>query len=316
MAAPDGLQIMQENMAALEAGEDAPHNEDTVYDEPKPDEPEAEVVDEVIDDVVDDDIVGESDESGISEISKKDGYMTKEQWVESGKNPEDYMTEKEFSKVGELRDGDMTRQQLSKQNVQMESLMNEVLTNQNKMIDDAKASEREKVIAELKAEQKEAIEFQDADKALEIERKIVAEEEESKPKVEVKDDPDPEPQAPPGMVDWHNNNKHWYNVDLNAQTLINSELTKSQAKGVSFEDGIITAEAKVRKYYPQYFDDDPEAKPETKPNRPRPAGESSRRKGPATVKKSFKDLDPVMQSFAKKAAKASGMTEEQYMESM
>ena len=33
MSEPSGLQIMQENMAALESGEEAPHNDDTVYEE-------------------------------------------------------------------------------------------------------------------------------------------------------------------------------------------------------------------------------------------------------------------------------------------
>lgn len=311
MSEPSGLQIMQENIAALESGEEAPHNEGTVYEEAESNEPITEPVE--TEEVIDDEPIDEVDEPEVSELAKKDGFMSKEDWVASGKAEEDYMTPEEFSKVGELRDGDKTRQQLSKQLVQMESVMKETLKNSNQMIENAKKSERDKVIAELKAEQKEAVEYQDTEKALEIERKIIKEEAKDEEKPEVKPEENKPSQA---MADWFESNEHWYGVDTGASNLINSELTKCQKAGLPFEEGIIKAEAKAKKYFPQYFDD--VAETAAIPARPRAVSESSRRKGPPKggPKKTFKDLDANMQVFARKAAKASGMTESEYMENM
>lgn len=309
MSEPSGLQIMQENIAALESGDDAPHTEETVYEE---------AVEEVITEPTEE--VAETEEEAssepeISELAKKDGFMTKEQWVESGKSEEDYMTPEEFSKVGELRDdGGITRQQLSKRLVQMESVMKETLKNSSQMIEDAKKSEREKVISELKAEQKEAVEYQDTEKALELERKI--NDEEAKDKPEVKEEPE-ELGPSEAMTTWYDSNNHWYGTDQGATNLINAELTKFSKAGLPFEEGIIKAEIKAKKYFPQYFDDVDEPLPEKKiPARPKSVSETSRRKSSSEAKKTFKDLDPNMQVFARKAAKASGLSEAQYMESM
>lgn len=313
MSEPSGLQIMQENMAAAEAGEDMPHEEDTVYGEPDPD---LENIDNDLENDDDLDLDPDPDpDPEISEIAKKDGFMTKEQWVSSGKAEEDYMSEEEFSKVGELRDGEKTRQQLSKQYVQMESTMNEMLKSQQQMVENAKKTEREKVIAELKIEQKDAIEYSETEKALELERKIADEQAKDEVKPEVKGE---KPQAPQAMTDWYNNNKHWYSIDINASNLINAELAKHEAGGLPFEEGIAKAEAKARKYYPQYFDDaEPEKKKDDPPKIPRPASESSRKRGnQKESKKTFKDLDPAMQSIARRAAKASGLSESEYMENM
>jgi len=313
MSEPSGLQIMQENMAALESGEEAPHNDDTVYEEAAPDEPITEPVE--TEEVVDDEPIDEVVEPEVSELAKKDGFMSKDDWVASGKAEEDYMTPEEFSKVGELRDdSNITRQQLSKQFVQMESNMNEMLKSQRQIVEDARKSERDKVIAELKAEQKEAVEYQDTEKALEIERKINDEKAKAEEKPEVKPDENKPSQA---MSDWHGSNDHWYGVDEGASNLINSELIKSEKAGLPFEEGIIKAEARAKKYFPQYFDDIAEPEPEVKiPPRPRSVSETSRRKTKTESKKTFKDLDPAIQVFARKAAKASGMTETEYMENM
>lgn len=314
MSQPDGLQIMQENMAALEAGSDLPHDESTEYE---PDEKPVDNSDEEIEAKVDDEPeeIAEPEVDEVSDIAKKDGFMTKEQWKESGKDPEDYMTPDEFSKVGELRDGDKTRQTLSKQYVQMESAMNELVKGQQQMIEDARKSERDKVVSELKAEKAEAIEYNETEKAIEIDRKIIIEEAKDAP--EVKDET---PQAPQGMTDWFNSNEHWYSVDQGAANLVNSELSKYEKQGLPFEEGIVKAEAKVKKHFPQYFDDVEEVKtPDEKPAevkpRPRVASESSRRKpNQSESKRSFSELDPALQKIARKAAKASGLTEAEYME--
>ncbi len=119
------------------------------------------------------------------------------------------------------------------------------------------------------------------------------------------------------MTDWYNGNKHWYGTDVGASNLINAELTKHQEAGLPFEEGIIKAEAKAKKYFPQYFDDVAEVETKAPPARPRAVSETSRRKSSTKEsKKTFKDLDANMQVFARKAAKASGMTESEYMESM
>jgi hypothetical protein len=291
-----GEAIMAENMAALEAGEDMPHDEDMP----------------IIDDDVNNDIDDGTKElaEDLEAIASKDGYQSKEEWVESGKDPEDYMTKEEFAKVGDMRDGGMTRQQMSKSFVQLESAMKDMLSNQNQMLTDARNDERKKTLIDLEAKKKEAIDFQDTSEAIKLDREIVKLENESKPKT---------PEAPTNVQSWHDSNKHWYDNDTAAAGLVNSILAKNDAKGASFEDAIKEAETAAKKHFPYHFDDTADTSKDVtaqnrKPLRRTETGRSPKAKADDSNAKKFSDLDPAMATIARKAAKATGMTEKEYME--
>jgi hypothetical protein len=207
-----------------------------------------------------------------------------------------------------MRDGGMTRQQMSKSFVQLESAMKEMVTNQNKMITDARDDERSKTLSDLEAKKKEAIDFQDTDEAIKLDREIVKLSNEVKPKAQ---------EAPTNVQSWHDSNKHWYDNDSAAAGLVNSILAKNDAKGASFEDAIKEAETAAKQHFPYHFDDAPTSK-ETprKPLRRTETGGRAKPKADDANAKKFSDLDPAMATIARKAAKATGMTEKEYMENL
>jgi hypothetical protein len=293
-----GEEIMKANMEALDKGEEAPYPdvESTETVEEVVETEELEEVEEVVEEVEE-----------TSEVAKKDGYMTKQQWIDSGKPAEDYMSEEDFIKVGELRDGDDTKQQLSKKLVQMERTLKDVVTNQRSMIDSATEKAREETLASLNEQKKEAIEFQDAEGAANIERQIV-EAEANKPAEVDKNAPSDEMQA------WYNENESWYNVDGAATGLLNSQLVKYEKEGKPFSEGVELAMETVKKHFAYHFED-VETKTTSKPTRTRVATEKSQKKSTSTKNtKTFADLDPDEAQIAKVGAKMAGMTESEYME--
>ena len=293
-----GEEIMKANMEALDKGEEAPY----------PDVESTETTEEVVEteEVEEVEEVEEAEET--SEIAKKDGYMTKQQWIDSGKPADDYMSEEDFIKVGELRDSDETRQQLSKKLVQMEATLKDVVSNQRSMIDSAADKAREETLASLNEQKKEAIEFQDAEGAARIEREIV-EAEGNKPAEVDKNAPSDEMQA------WYNENESWYNVDGASTGLLNSQLVKYEKEGKPFSEGVELAMETVRKHFSYHFEDEAAPKTTSKPTRTRVATESSRVKPSQTKNtKTFADLDPDEAKIARVGAKMAGMTETQYME--
>jgi hypothetical protein len=219
------------------------------------------------------------------------------------------MTKEQFAKVGKLRDDSkLSRQKLAKQLVKMETVMNEVVTNQQRMIDEAKAAERAKTLAELKAKKKEAIEFKDTEEALEVDRQIVKLESET-----------PKKTAKTEEEVWYDANKHWYANDVAAKGLVNAHLAKCEAQGLPFSEAIKGAEAKVKKAFPYHFDDDVKETKETAEKIPTRRAAVEKSSKPLTEQKKtrkFSDLDPALASIARRAAKASGLTEEQYMSQM
>lgn len=282
-----GEEIMRQNMAAFESGEELPYKEDDIT-------PQLEVVPDI----------EEPEEPDIPEIAKRDGYipMTKDEWVASGRDPDKYMTPEEFARVGELRDSkELSKQALAKQNVQLESMMRDVLKNQERMIKEAAEKAREQALAEINAQQQEAIELGDTEKALELERKRL-----EHSKVEEK------PEAPhiePAIQEWYDKNQHWFNVDQQARLVVESEL--SRWGNLPPDQAIAKADEKARKHFPQYFDDAP-----SKPSRPQsPVAQSRKPAVGGKRKPSFNDIEnPELRAMAMRVAKASGQSEQEYME--
>jgi hypothetical protein len=282
----DGLAMMQANMDALDSGEEIPHDEVM----PESSEPESQAADS-------------QDDAPTRKTGAK--HMTKEEWEADGRDPDEYMSQDEFDRVADFKDE--SKLDISRKLARMEGLLKETVKSQSQMVSDAKEKARQEAIAELRDKQQEAIDDDDTKKALEIEREIQKETE--KEKVEAT------PKVDQGMQEWYNNNKGWYGQDQTATTLINMELQKSEAAGIPFEEAIKTAEARAKKHFPMYFDDAPEQ--EKPAARPRQMTETSRKPARQTEKKkTFNDLPEEMRVIARKAAKASGLSEADYMEYM
>ena len=292
----DGLQIMQENMAALDRGEEMPHTVETIAEE------------ELHEPVVEPDVPAEPAEPvGGEEVEHKPPeHMSEEEWVASGRKAEDYLTQEQFNEVGELRNINPTK--LAKQVVGMESTLKEMVQNQKTMLEENTRRVREETIAELQTKKQEAIDIGDTEKAIELHDEISKQQEVPKP--------EQSPQEVEGaefIQSWYKSNNDWFNVDQHATGLMNVELTRSERDGLPPEDGFKRAEEKVKKQFPYLFED---AAPEPEKKvfaRPTPVG--SKPKTTASTKKSYKfsDLPPEVQGMAPKVARSCKMTEEQYV---
>ena len=303
-----GEQIMAQNMAALESNEEMPHDDGDFPEQPEAiDEPEVEPEAEP-------EVEPEGEPEPISEEARKAGYRTKDEWVEQGGDPDEYLSEADFNKVGDLqkdKDG-YTRHKLSKELVQTQRMVQEMMRDQKAMISDTEERVRNETIAKLKAEQKEAVDYGDTEKALEVEREINAEKDKAK-----KPEPAAEPEIHKVASDFMQSNDDWYNVHQNATDLINVELRRCEKNEVPIEEAFDLSLSKVKNRFPELFDDVPTKKAIEKPARPRATSEKSRVKPSAKPKKgTFNDLPPEMRQYAVKAAKVSGLTEAQYMEQM
>jgi len=310
-----GEDIIKANMKALEEADEKgeevvlPFDEESALKEPeKPvEDDKKEVVAEVEDEPKEP--VDEPDADEQAELAKKDGYMSKEDWIAAGKPADEYMSEEDFVKVGELRDGGESKQQLAKKLVQMETALKDVANNQRSMIEKAEEDARQSLLTDLEAQKKEAIEFQDASGAADIERKIV-EAEKTKP-AEAVNEPNP------ALDTWYKENDTWYNIDANATSALNVQLQKHEKAGLPFEEGIELAMTVVKKHFPYHFDD-VEATNTTKkdiPTRvPRGTQEQSQKKVSQKKGKTFADLPDSERAIAKQGAKMANMTESEYME--
>jgi len=302
-----GEEIIRQNMAAFDSGEELPYNEDGGIGT-DPDDFTEESLEE---NERDDESVEDEQENPSTDDAR---HMSKEDWIASGKDPDSYLTPDEFKRAGDLRNE--SNLSLAKKLAQQESMMKEILSNQNQSITDAKEREREKVLTELRHQQAEAIEFSDTEKAVELERKIASHE-------AVEPSTDSHQQIDAGVQEWHAKNSDWYNVDPGATGMLNVELQRAQRQNLPFNEAIGPAMDKVKRQFHYLFDDAPSPESQQQISKkavsPRPSAisEKSRKAArPAAKKRSFSELDPSMQNFARKAAKASGLSEQKYMEQM
>ena len=292
-----GEQMMAQNMAALESGDEMPHSDDSYV------ESDSDAIEDDGDNIEHEEAFIEEE---VSEAAKKDGYMSKEDWVASGKDPEGYMSADEFARVGDLRDGSLTRQQLSKQLVQQQAALKEIIANQNKIAKETADRVRQETIAELEATKRKAIDYGDAEKAIEIDREIHRQTVEP-----VQQEANP---VQNDMQAWYEANDDWYGTHNGASDLLNVELKRSERQGIPFGEAIKSAEAKVKGQFGYLFGDTPQEKPETA--RPRSLSSQSRKPASsARAKLTIKSLPPEMQGMALTVIKKTGITEQEYMES-
>lgn len=316
----DGMDIIAQNMAALESGEELPFTGEIVESSEVVEEVAEVVTEEATDDVTEEaandidnnDVVEEAAEETPEKIL---GHQTKEQWVESGKDPDDYLTKEEFDRVGKLKDGNSIVD-VAKSQVRTEAILKDFIKNQESMLSEARANERKKLLAELNAEKEEAINFRETEKALEIDEKIRQEEAKAEPEPEKEQDNN----LDPAVKTWYDNKPKWYNTHPSATDFLNYQLNIGHQNNLSFDDAIGPATEKVKQKFPELFDDEPAPKKEAKKEkplvRPRSPSEKSARKSPVTANKpkTFNDAPPEVRPFLKQAAKAANMTESEYME--
>jgi len=241
-----------------------------------------------------------------AEEEKPRGHIqSEEEWVAAGNDPADYLPADKYKRVGELRDGEDTRQQLSKKLVSMEYTLEQLMSKQVEMIEDAKAQTRENTIRELQAQQKEAIDLGDTDKALQIERDINKQRETPKDATPA----DPISNLTPVEREWFGSNSHWFGRDQSASLLMSNELDRLEAANVPIEQAIQEAEKKVRDHFPYHFPQ--ESKPARRPASPVERGQRKPRAEKRTYR--FSDLPEGQRGFAKKMAKLTGMSENDYV---
>lgn len=303
-----GEEMMRQNMAAFEGGDELPHEDSDGNQEPAAELDDSDGGEEHSAEI---DSQQYDDEPIEDEPADDARHMSREDWVASGKDADDYLTPDEFKRAGALRNESTLS--LAKKFAQQESMMQEIIAGQNKALEENSRREREKVIAELRTQQAEAIEFSDADKAAKLEREIANHEAPEKPA-------DNSPQVDAGVQEWHAKNKDWFGVHSEATGMLNVELKRAQGQNLPFADAIGPAMDKVKRQFNYLFDDAPAATPaKEKTLKPRPRAVSDKSRSatkPQAKKRSFTELDQSMQGFARRAAKAANMTEQQYMEQM
>lgn len=290
-----GEEMMKANLEALDNDESIPHEEEM----PITSEPEEEV--EEVEESVE-------PEEEISEAAKKDGYMTKDAWIASGKDESDYKTQEEFDRVGELRDGDMTRQQLSDMAVRLESGIADLNKAMGDVAKEASERGRQEAIKDLKDKQQEAIDVGDTEGAIKLEKEI------GQKQIEPKE-PEPEPTGlPPEIQTWLNKNDDWYGIHKDASGFLDVELGRSAKKDISFEDAIGPAMERVKAQFGYLFG---QAEVEKKPKPPANISEQSRRK-PSSAKKIYRWEDipeEAARKVARMTARKTKMNENDYVKS-
>ncbi len=295
-----GEEMLAQNMAALESGEDMPHVD---YDEGE----QAEHTEDAIVEDSEPEVVEDIEEE-VPEAAKKDGFMSKQEWIDAGKDPDEYMTPAEFARVGELRDGSDTRQKLAKQLVQQEAVLKEIIANQNKMQSDTEARVRAETIQELEAKKKEAIDYGETEKAINIDREIQQHESQANQAQQ--------PEVTPVQQDmeaWYKNNDDWYGTHTNATDMLNVELKRAERQNIPFNEAVKAAEAKVKSQFGYLFDSNEKPAAEV---RPKAISTKSRKPAKqAKAKLSVKSLPPELQAMARQVIKKTGITEQEYMES-
>lgn len=299
-----GEEMMAQNMAALDRGEDFPHTDDFVEES---DGLEGEVVgDELEGEELEEQESEEQEDIHEEELEEESDarHMSKEDWVASGKDADSYLSPDEFKRAGDLKSESPL--QLAKKLAKQESMMKEILANQHK----ANKLREDEDMAKLKADQAQAVEYGETEKALNIEREV-AKREAIKP-AEAVTAPDTAIQT------FYDANKDWYGRSKSATEMLDVLMAREEQKGIGFAEAIGPVTAKVKAKFDYLFDDsepEPKEPPAKKPLvRPRAISEKSRTpKKAATKNRTFKELDPSMQAVARQMAKSTDMTEHDYV---
>lgn len=187
------------------------------------------------------------------EQASQHGWVSQEEWVEQGKDPDKWVDAPTFNMRGEFFD------KIHKQRREMDEM--------RKALDDLKTMqartakvEREKVMRELKAAKKAAIEVSDGDAVIEIDERM----DELKAQEKQQTDPDIERAAKEGQKlfeDWQEQNP-WYEKDVKMRRYADSLGIELQQQGYRPDQIFHMVTEDVKKTFADSFEN-PRRKQET-----------------------------------------------------
>lgn len=231
-----------------------------------------------------------------SRVAKRMGWMSKEEWVAAGRNPDRHVDPMKY-----LED---TPKHLENARERMKRL--------GQVAEEQIAIERREALAQARKEHEAAVRAGDveaADKAVDKIAKTSG--------------------PPPQTVAWMARNS-WFNTDPDAQAIAVNAIRRAEQNGATIEDALQAGEAAARRRFPEHFDDvqpvnrQPEARPEPRREarlsdvRPAPPvlAEGSRGSGANTrpKEKGWADIPSAgrsqMEQFVKRGMRR-GLTETQ-----
>lgn len=228
---------LQEAMAELQSLQNAqPEPEEA--QEPRPDqvaEPEQESQ--------------EPEPDPLLEKAKASGWTDRETWIAAGKDPDQWVDKDEFirrqplfEKINRLTKAIKERDRKIEQISQYAAR--------------AAEAERKRVLAEIEARRKEAFESQD------YEAFAKADEELARLKQEESPVPAPEPEIPEPIKEFAERNARWFEKDAEMTEFAVERTGAYRKKGLDMEEALRRAEADVRRFFPEKFEN---------PNKSRPA---------------------------------------------
>lgn len=239
------------------------------------------------------------------------GWMTQEDWVAAGKDPDEWVDAKSYIDRGEMMD------RIKKQNTAIDRYKGELETAQAalKALGDHNRKiakiERDKVVAELKREKAKAIRDDDAEAIVEIDEQLLElKQEEKEDKVEAKQDAQAFTQEQAIVQEWLDDPENeWYHQDWELHEAADSYfrfLTRGKKK-VPVEQALKDTVTRMKEKYPDKFDGEPSTEKKKSSTKVRDAADDTSEKGGgkgAGKKYTARDLDDATLRMAKEMVRA------------
>lgn len=182
----------------------------------------------------------EEEEEKEEEKPKPSGYMTKEAWIASGKDPDEWVTEDVF-KERTLRIKNESR--LKRELAEREKEFDNRIRNLNALTQ----SQIKRLEAQLQAQRDEAIEVGDKAAVKSLDRQIHEVQEEAK----LLDEPKAVDQRDPAIIEWEAENPWVNDLEDPRRPIAIEAFTKAQNAGKSLAMCLIAADKSVSGYEPE-----------------------------------------------------------------
>jgi len=183
----------------------------------------------------------------LSEKAKASGWTDRETWIAAGKDPDQWVDKDEFvrrqplfEKINKLTKAIKDRDKRLEQVIQYAAR--------------AAEAERNRVLAEIEAKRKEAFEAQDYEASAKAEQELA--------KARQEEAPPPEPDIPEPIKEFAERNGRWFEKDQEMTEFAVERTGSYRKRGMDIEEALRRAEADVRKFFPEKFEN---------PNKQRPA---------------------------------------------
>lgn len=180
------------------------------------------------------------------EKASKSGWTDKDAWVAAGKDPDEWVDAKEFIARKPLYDRIHKQERAIRERDERIEAVSKYAAN-------AAKAEREKVLAEIDAEKRQAFESGDYDalKAAERkEREVLAE-----PQQQAPQSAEPKPvEAPPEVKDFAKRNEHWFEKDKDMTDFAVAKVEGYvRGEGMALNDALKKADEDVRRVFSHKF---------------------------------------------------------------